>query len=118
MSDSFYKLHTPIPAVALGFLTTTLFEFIPSDAVVRVRMEYQETGLVELQWESSCYITYLETLRSSGTVVAAPSDAAATDPVRDPARSVATPAERPVEGPFLTRFSAPLISPLRLALAI
>jgi hypothetical protein len=115
MSDSFYKLHTPIPAVALGFLTTTLFEFIPGDAVVRVRMEYQETGLVELQWEDSCYITYLETLKSNAAVVAAPSDAVATDPVRDPARSVATPVERPVEGPFLT--PAPLISPLRLALA-
>ena len=69
MADSFYKLHTPISAVALGFLTSTLFEFIPVGAVVHIEKEYQESGLVELCWADRCYMTYLDTVKMNAVAV-------------------------------------------------
>jgi hypothetical protein len=84
MANSFYRLHTPISAVALGFLTTTLFEYIPVGAIVHIRKEYQESGLVELCWGERCYMTYINTVRMNGSAVSVEDHSAAADEILDP----------------------------------
>ena len=124
MANSFYKLHTPISAVALGFLTTTLFEYIPVGAVVRIRKEYQESGLVELCWGERCYMTYIDTVRMNGAAVAAVDHSAARDEILDPSfeKSAVEMVRATLEGVSKThtfpKYRPLVMTPLRLSLAL
>ena len=124
MSNAFYKLHTPISAVALGFLTTTLFEYIPVGAIVRVRKEYRESGLVELCWGERCYMTYMDTVRMNGAAIAAEDLSAATDKTHDPnfEKSAVEMVKATLEGVSKThavpKYRPLVMTPLRLAVAL
>jgi hypothetical protein len=124
MANLFYRLHTPISAVALGFLTTTLFEYIPVGAIVRIRKEYRESGLVELCWGERCYMMYLDTVRMNGDAVSSEDHSAATDEILDPnfEKSAVEMVKATLEGVSKThafpKYRPLVMTPLRLAVAL